>query len=122
MRKIAVLNQKGGVGKTTTVTNLAASLASRGYKVLALDFDPQAHLTIHLGQEPDTLDGNTYTVMTQRSDLTESIVKVRENLWLLGANIDLVGAGLWEHFEAGRIDESVGPGELQFVDALLEGQ
>lgn len=92
MRKIAVLNQKGGVGKTTTVTNLAASLASRSYKVLALDFDPQAHLTIHLGQEPDTLEGNTYTVMTQRSDLTESIVKVRENLWLLGANIDLVGA------------------------------
>ncbi len=52
MRTIAVLNQKGGVGKTTTVVNIAAALASSGSKVIAIDLDPQAHLTIHLGIEP----------------------------------------------------------------------
>ncbi len=92
MRKIAVLNQKGGVGKTTTVTNVAAFLALQGLKVVALDFDPQAHLTIHLGAEPETLEKGAYTVMTGQSGFEESLLKVRENLWLLGASIDLVGA------------------------------
>ncbi|MCX5636614.1 MAG: AAA family ATPase, partial [Planctomycetota bacterium] len=54
MRTIAVLNQKGGVGKTTTVVNTAAALAAMGSRVVAIDLDPQAHLTIHLGLEPQT--------------------------------------------------------------------
>ena len=53
LRKIAVLNQKGGVGKTTTVANIAAALAISGQKVLVVDLDPQGHLTIHLGLEPE---------------------------------------------------------------------
>ena len=52
MRRIAVLNQKGGVGKTTTTVNLAAALALEGHKTLVLDLDPQAHATLHLGLLP----------------------------------------------------------------------
>lgn len=92
MRTIAVLNQKGGVGKTTTVVNTAAALAAFGAKVLAIDFDPQAHLTIHLGVEPQSIDSGSYNVLTQSARLESEIMMVRDNLWLLPANIDLVGA------------------------------
>ena len=53
MRTIAVMNQKGGVGKTTTTVNLGAALAERGRRVLLIDLDPQAHLTINYGVEDD---------------------------------------------------------------------
>jgi chromosome partitioning protein len=92
MRTIAVLNQKGGVGKTTTVVNTAAALAAGGSKVIAIDLDPQAHLTIHLGLEPQSIDSGSYKVLTQSASLESEIMMVRENLWLLPANIDLVGA------------------------------
>jgi len=92
MRKIAVLNQKGGVGKTTTVANAAAALAARGLRVAAIDLDPQAHLTIHLGLEPDALDAGSYKVLTQSSEFEQELFLVRPNLWLLPANINLVGA------------------------------
>src|SRR4051812_33565489 len=52
MRRIAVLNQKGGVGKTTSTVNLGAALAAEGYRTLVLDLDPQAHATLHLGLLP----------------------------------------------------------------------
>jgi chromosome partitioning protein len=92
MRTFAVLNQKGGVGKTTTVVNIAAALASTGCKVVALDLDPQAHLTIHLGVEPETIESGSYKVLTQSAKFEEEILIVRPNLWLLPANINLVGA------------------------------
>ena len=92
MRTIAVLNQKGGVGKTTTVVNTAAALAALGSKVIAIDFDPQAHLTIHLGLEPASINSGSYKVLTQSARLESEIMMVRPNLWLLPANIDLVGA------------------------------
>ncbi len=92
MRTIAILNQKGGVGKTTTTANLSAALALAGKKVAVADFDPQAHLTIHLGVEPETLEGGTYKVLTENLDIEKALVGVRENLFLLGANIHLVGA------------------------------
>jgi chromosome partitioning protein len=60
MRCIAVINQKGGVGKTTTTVNLGAALARRGTRVLLLDMDPQANLTVHVDKRPD-LEGNTLT-------------------------------------------------------------
>jgi chromosome partitioning protein len=92
MKKIAVLNQKGGVGKTTTVANTTAALAAMGCKVVAIDLDPQAHLTIHLGLEPQRIEGGAYEVLTQSADFEQQILLTRLNLWLLPANINLVGA------------------------------
>ena len=92
MRTIAILNQKGGVGKTTTVVNIAAALAAMGQRVVVVDLDPQAHLTIHLGLEPETIEAGSYKVLTQSAGFEEEILLVRPNLWLLPANINLVGA------------------------------
>jgi chromosome partitioning protein len=92
MRKIAVINQKGGVGKTTTVVNIAAALAAMGQKVLAADLDPQAHMTIHFGHDAERIEKGTYAVLTQSAGLEESIIETRPNLFLLPANIHLVGA------------------------------
>lgn len=92
MRKIAVINQKGGVGKTTTVVNVAAALAAMGQKVLVVDLDPQGHLTIHLGHDAEKIDKGTYAVLTQSAGVDESIIETRPNLWLMPANIHLVGA------------------------------
>lgn len=92
MRTIAVLNQKGGVGKTTTVANTAAALATLGAKVVVIDLDPQAHLTIHLGLEPKAVNTGAYKVLTQSARFEAEIMLVRPNLWLLPANINLVGA------------------------------
>ncbi len=92
MKTIAVLNQKGGVGKTTSVVNIAAALATAGSRVVAIDFDPQAHLTIHLGLEPHTVQFGSYNVLIQSAEFEKQILLMRPNLWLLPANINLVGA------------------------------
>ena len=80
------------MGKTTTVVNTAAALAAMGSKVLVIDLDPQAHLTIHFGLEPQTIESGSYDVLTQSAKFEEEILLVRPNLWLLPANINLVGA------------------------------
>jgi len=92
LRTIAILNQKGGVGKTTTVANTAGALAMKDLRVMAIDLDPQAHLTIHLGLDAKESGTGAYEVLTKSAGLTEALVEVRPNLWLLGANIHLVGA------------------------------
>jgi len=92
MRTIAVLNQKGGVGKTTTVVNIGAALAAAGLRVAVIDLDPQAHLTIHLGLEPETIESGSYKVLIQSAEFESEILLMRPNLWLLPANINLVGA------------------------------
>ena len=65
MRTIAVVNQKGGCGKTTTVVNLAGALADDGARVLVVDLDPQAHATLALGIDPEALDRNLYDVLAE---------------------------------------------------------
>ena len=80
------------MGKTTTVVNTAAALAAMGLKVVVIDLDPQAHLTIHLGLEPEKVESGSYGVLTQSAKFEEELALMRPNLWLLPANINLVGA------------------------------
>src|SRR6478752_10398535 len=92
MRRIAILNQKGGVGKTTTAVNLAAALAEAGQRVCVLDLDPQAHATTHLGIEPDGKSPSMYDVLVNNKPLAEVRRKVADNLWVCGSDINLAAA------------------------------
>jgi chromosome partitioning protein len=94
MRRIAVLNQKGGVGKTTTTVNLAAALAMEGHKTLVLDLDPQAHATLHLGLLPGRSGPSLYEVLTQGMKLERIRRQVAPDLSVGGSHIDLAGAEL----------------------------
>ncbi len=92
MRRIAIINQKGGVGKTTTAVNLAAALAECGQRVCVLDLDPQAHATTHLGIEPDGKSPSMYDVLVHNRPLAEVRRRVEENLWLAASDINLAAA------------------------------
>jgi chromosome partitioning protein len=92
MRRIAVINQKGGVGKTTTTANLGAALARRAQRVVLIDLDPQAHLSLNFDAEPAEGQLSTYEVLTRSASVQDALVGVRENLHLLPAHTDLVAA------------------------------
>lgn len=94
MRVITVMNQKGGVGKTTTSVNLAAGLARAGKRVCLLDLDPQAHSTLHLGITPAANSPTVYQILTGSKTLLEARRLVSPNLWLVASSIDLAGAEL----------------------------
>src|SRR5207237_2634811 len=85
MRRIAIINQKGGVGKTTTAVNLSSALAESGQRVCVLDLDPQAHATTHLGIEPDGTIPSMYDVLIHSRPLAEVRRKVSERLWVVGS-------------------------------------
>lgn len=92
MRSIAVINQKGGVGKTTTAVNLAAALVRAGRRVLLVDLDPQGHATLHVGVEVGQDDKTVYDVLTRGAALAEAARYVDEKLAVVPAHIDLVAA------------------------------
>lgn len=92
-RIIAIANQKGGVGKTTTAINLSAYLADKGKKVLAVDMDPQGNMTSGLGLDKEFLEKTVYDMIIGESDIEEVLQKeTMENLDVLPTNIDLSAA------------------------------
>lgn len=92
MRSIAVMNQKGGVGKTTSSVNLAAALAREGRRVCLVDLDPQGHASFHVGVEAGPDMPTVYDVFTQQTTLDHTRQLVGDNLSLVPANIDLAAA------------------------------
>lgn len=92
-RIIAIANQKGGVGKTTTAINLSACLAEANQKVLMIDIDPQGNATSGLGINKDEIENTVYEVMLRECNITDAIIEnVYENLDVLPSNVNLAGA------------------------------
>jgi len=95
MKTIALFNQKGGVGKTTSAANIGAGLARLGRRVLLIDLDPQANLTYSLGLDPFSLDASIYELLDGKAALADTI-RTRDGFDLIPAAIQLAGAEL--HF------------------------
>src|SRR4030088_2840295 len=103
-RVVAVCNQKGGVGKTTTTINLGAALAEQGRKVLLVDFDPQGALSVGLGIQPHDIESTVYNLLMER-DVAPHEVRYKtsvDGMDLLPSNIDLSGAEVQLVHEVGR--------------------
>lgn len=94
MKKICVFNQKGGVGKTTTNINICSYLAMEGYKVLAIDIDPQGNTTSGIGIDKRSLKYSMYDVLTSEVSLKDVIIQsqVLENLYVAPSKMELAGA------------------------------
>ena len=102
MRKMAVINQKGGVGKTTTAVNLSAALAESGKRVCVIDLDPQAHASLHLGISVIDNQTNIYDVLCGDAMVADARRWVSPTLAVVPANLDLAAAELELAGEVGR--------------------
>ncbi len=126
-RIIAVLNQKGGVGKTTTCVNLGAALARRGQEVLLVDVDPQANLTVHVGIDPRTVDRTTYSLLLGNHALAESVRPTAtpglsvlpSTLALANAEIQLASAVGRELILRDALQDWLGPQPSKKADYVL---
>jgi chromosome partitioning protein len=102
---IAITNQKGGVGKTTTTANLGAALALKGKKVLVVDLDPQAHLTTSLGVKEYELEKSIYEVFKRTVTINDALINLEregERFWLLPSSLTFSVADTEFSGEAGR--------------------
>ena len=100
-RVIALLNQKGGVGKTTSTVNVGAALAEMGKRVCLVDMDPQGHLSLHLGVDGESVGETVYELLLEPDvDLAQVQIQVRPNLSCLPSRVDLAAAErpVWGHF------------------------
>lgn len=89
MKIIGAINFKGGVGKSSVVTNLAGIYAQRGKRVLIIDADPQGNALLTFGSNPDDLENTLFEVITQGVHPKDAIIKVHENIDVLGSNTDM---------------------------------
>mgnify|MGYP001229073613 FL=1 len=123
-RILAIANQKGGVGKTTTTVNLAACIAELGYRVLVVDFDPQANATSALGIDPRSVEKSMYDVILNDVNLRDCIIKSKweflsvapSNLDLAGAEIELVSAFNRERLLDGAISSVISEFDFVLID------
>ena len=121
---IAVVNQKGGVGKTTSTVNLAASVAYKGQKVLLMDIDPQGNASSGLGINKRELETSSYDVIVNSLAIEKAMIKTKfENLWVLPSNMNLAGAELelvdMQHRE-NKIKNAVAPIKADFDFIFLD--
>jgi chromosome partitioning protein len=103
-RIVAVCNQKGGVGKTTTTINLGAALAEQGRRVLLVDFDPQGALSVGLGIQPHEVEATVYNLLMERGTTAHDVLikTAVQGMDLIPSNIDLSGAEVQLVHEVGR--------------------
>src|SRR5271168_827285 len=123
MRRIAIINQKGGVGKTTTAVNLGAALAECGQRVCILDLDPQAHASTHLGIEPDGKAPSMYDVLVNSRPVAKVRRQIGERLWIVGSDINLAAAEVELAGVVGReviLRDLLAPEEGQFDFVLMD--
>jgi chromosome partitioning protein len=92
MRSIAIINQKGGVGKTTTAVNLSSALARAGHRVGVIDIDPQAHASLHLGLDPQAKVPTVYDLLTEETAIADVWQQAEPNLRVAASHIDLAAA------------------------------